>query len=104
EKFIEKYKDMIPESERYNVVNHAYSELEMAKGNYEKALEYLVLPRYNNVNEKLRANAMYLKIYYELGRSDQFFYQVDSFKHLLKNEQSLGTELKKVRGNFVKFI
>lgn len=104
EKFIEKYKEMIPENERYNVVNHAYAELEMAKENYEKALEYLALPRYNNISEKLRANNMYLKIYYELDRSEQFFYQVDSFKHLLKNEQSLSSHLKIVRSNFVKFI
>lgn len=104
EKFIEQYKDLIPEAQRFNAVNHAFAELELTKHNYEEALKFLALPRYNNVNEKLRANSMYLKIYYELGRSEQFFYQVDSFKHLLKNEQSLGTELKKVRGNFVKFI
>ncbi len=104
EKFLEKYKDLIPENERFNVVNHASAELELIKKNYEKALEYLNIPKYNNVSEKLRANNMYLRIYYELGRSDQFFYQIDSFKHLLKNVRSLSSNLIKVRQNFVKYI
>ncbi|MBK8553972.1 MAG: hypothetical protein IPL53_24170 [Ignavibacteria bacterium] len=104
EKFIDKYKDMVPENERSNVVNHARAELEFVKENYEKALEYLSIPKYNNVSEKLRANNMYLRIYYELEWSDQFFNQIDSFKHFLKNVKSLSTNLIKVRQNFVKYI
>jgi len=104
EKFIEKYKDMVPENERSNVVNHARAELEFVKENFEKALEYLSIPKYNNISEKLRANNMYLRIYYELERSDQFFYQIDSFKHFLKNVKSLSSNLIKVRQNFVKYI
>ncbi len=104
EKFIERYKDLVPENERSNVVNHARAELEFVKDNFEEALEYLSIPKYNNISEKLRANNMYLRIYYELDRSDQFFYQIDSFKHFLKNVKSLSSNLIKVRQNFVKYI
>ncbi len=104
EDFIKKYGNMIPESERYNAVNHAYAELEMIKKNYEKSLEYLALPRYNNLSEKMRANNMYLRLYYELGRSEQFFYSVDSFKHMLERETSLSSSTKRVRVNFVKYV
>ncbi len=104
EGFIEKYKDMLPDKEKYNVINHAYAELELVKKNFEKALGFLKLPNYNNVSEKIRANNMYLKIYYELNMSELFFYNVDSYRHLLSSEHSLSRNLRKIRSNYVKFI
>ncbi len=104
EKFAEKYKNSIIGPERENVLNHVQAELSFEKGDFKNALKYLSIPKYINVSEKLRANNLYLKIYYELEMSDPFFYSVDSFKHLLKNEPSLSGNNRLVRLNFVKYI
>jgi hypothetical protein len=103
EKLINTYSNMMPENVSENVLYHAKAELEIEKGNFEKALEYLTVSRYNNIAEKLRANHMYIKIYYELGLSDQFFYNIDSFRHLIKNNNSLTGSVKMIRENFIKF-
>lgn len=103
ETFIENYKDSLPPEIRNNILNHAYAELEIERKNFERALELLVLTKYTNVAEKLRANHMYIKIYYELGMSEQFFYNIDSFRRLIKNEPSINRETKQIRENFIKF-
>jgi len=103
EEFIEKYKDSLPAELKDNILTHAYAELEIERKNYEKALEHLALTKYSNVAEKLRANHMYIKIYYELEMSELFFYNVDSFKRLIRNEPSINRETKLLRENFIKF-
>jgi len=97
------YAKLLPPGDSDNVLEHAYAEIEIEKGNYSKALKHLAVSKYNNIAEKLRANHMYLKIYYEQGLSEQFFYSIDSFKHLIKNELSLSKGVKQLRENFIKY-
>ncbi len=103
EDLIKNHKDKIPEKERHNIINHAYAELSIKNKDFKSALKLLSVQKYNNVAEKLRANHMYIKIYYELGLSEEFFYNVDSFKHLIKNESSLNKEIKTIREKFIKY-
>ncbi len=103
EKFIENYKGKLPAEIKDNILNHAYAELEIERKNFEKALELLALTKYTNVAEKLRANHMYIKIYYELEMSELFFYNIESFKRLIKNEPSISRETKQIRENFIKY-
>lgn len=103
EELINDYSKLLPEDLSENVLDHAKAELEIEKGSYEKALKHLAVSRYNNIAEKLRANHMYIKIYYEMGLSEQFFYNIDSFRHLIKNENSLSESVKEIRENFIKF-
>jgi len=97
------YAKLLPPGDSDNVLEHAFAEIEIEKGNYSKALKHLAVSKYNNIAEKLRANHMYLKIYYEQGLSEQFFYSIDSFKHLIKNELSLSKGVKQLRENFIKY-
>ncbi|MBE2217441.1 MAG: hypothetical protein IAE90_04505 [Ignavibacteria bacterium] len=97
------YAKLLPPGDSDNVLEHAFAEIEIEKGNYNKALKHLAVSKYNNIAEKLRAKHMYLKIYYEQGLSEQFFYSIDSFKHLIKNEVSLSKGTKQLRENFIKY-
>ena len=103
EKFLNDYKSKIHHKERENVINHANAELAFEKGDFNAALKYLSVPKYNNIGEKLRANQMYIKIYYELQLSEPFFYSVDSYRHYIKDEASLSQEVKVLRENFISF-
>jgi hypothetical protein len=103
EKFLNDCKSKINRREQENVVNHALAELALEKKDFNAALKYLSVPKYNNVAEKLRANQMYIKIYFELKQSEQLFYTADSFMHLIRDEASLSKEIKVIRENFVKF-
>lgn len=101
EKFIEEYNQMLPDTERENVVNTSYAELEFTRKNYRKALGFLAKVKFNNTWEKLRVNHMYVKIHYEMNNPELFYYITDSFKHFLKNEPSLNEYIKKTFGSFV---
>jgi len=104
EKFIEEYKETLQGDDRENVLNHAYAELALIKKDYKTALHLLALPKYNSINEKLRANQMYIKIYFETGEHEQFFYQVNSFSQLIRNVTSLTKERGILpRINFIKY-
>jgi len=101
EKFIEDYSSMLPVSERENVINTSYAELEFTRKNYTKSLGFLAKVKFNNTWEKLRVNHMYIKIHYEMNNPELFYYITDSFKHFLKNEPSLNDYIKKTFGSFV---
>lgn len=102
EKFLTDYKMKLSEKERDNIVNYAYAELEMAKHNHKKVLACLAKIKFNNVWEKLRVNHMYMKVHYEMNNSELFYYIIDSFRHLLKNENSVNNYVKNLHENFIK--
>jgi hypothetical protein len=104
EKFISDYESMLSANERSNVVNYAYAELEMTKKNFKKAPEYLAKIKFNNVWEKLRVNHMYVKIHYEINDSESFYYIIDSFRHILKDEPSVNSHTKEMYENFIKHV
>jgi hypothetical protein len=104
EKFISDYKMKLSEKERDNIINYAYAELEMAKNNFKKVLVFLSKIKFNNVWEKLRVNHMYTKIHYEMNNSESFYYIIDSFRHLVKNENSVSNYVKRLHENFIKHI
>ena len=84
EEFIEKYKYIVAGDEKESVVNHVYAHLEIYKKNYDAALKYLEKSAYMHLNDKWSVKNMYLTIYYEKSEYEQFFYTVDSIKHLIK--------------------
>jgi hypothetical protein len=103
EKFILDYKMKLAEKERDNIINYAYAELEWAKKNHLKVLSYLARIKFNNVWEKLRVNHMYIKIHYEMNNGESFYYIIDSFRHLIKNEASVNEYVKNLHESFIKF-
>jgi hypothetical protein len=104
EKFIEEYRMMLSEKERDNIINYAYAELEFAKNNFLKALEHLAKVKFNNVWEKLRINHMYTKIHYDMNNSESFYYIIDSFRHIIKDEYSVNDYVKKLHENFIRYV
>ncbi len=104
EKFIIDYKMMLAEKERSNIVNYAYAELEFAKNNFKKVLTYLAKVKFNNIWEKLRVNHLYTKVHYEMNNSESFYYILDSFRHLIKDEYSVNDYIKKLHENFIKHV
>lgn len=104
EKFIDDYKLKLFKNERENILNYTRSELAIAKGEFEKALGFLAKTKFNNVHEKLRVNHMYIKIYYETGMSESFFYSVESFRHIIKDFKSISEGIRVLYENFIKYV
>jgi hypothetical protein len=91
--FIEKYKVCIAGKDSENVVNHAYAQIAIHKKDYDAALKFLELATYQHINDKWMIKNMYLKIFYETDKYDEFCYYTDSLKHLIKEEGSWNENL-----------
>lgn len=103
EKFIEDYKIFIDGKDNENVVKHAYAQLAMHKKNYDDALHHLSTASYEHINDKWTIKNMYLKIYYEINAYEEFYYTIDSIKHLIKEEGSWNQNLIQPIRNFINY-
>lgn len=101
EQFINKYKRAVSGDDSENVVYHALAQLAMHKKEYDKALKYLAAATYQHINDKWLIKNIYLKIFYETSSHDQFFYTVDSIRHLIKEEGSWNENLITPIRNFI---
>lgn len=93
EKFAEEHKQFIDGRDGENVVKHVYAQLAMHKKDYDAALKHLSTASYEHINDKWTIKNMYLKIYYETNAYEQFYYTIDSIKHLIKEEGSWNENL-----------
>lgn len=101
EEYINKYHSAVSGNDSENVVNHALAQLAMHKKDYSKALEYLAKATYQHINDKWLIKNIYLKIFYETGSYEEFYYTVDSIRHLIKEEGSWNENLITPIRNFI---
>lgn len=104
EKFIEDNKEKLKLKDKEQIINHAYACLAMDKKEYDKALHYLSFASYKTLNDKATVNVMRLQIYYDASMHEQFFYAVDSFKHLLDADEHVSKDQVILFKNFIAFL
>ena len=75
--------------------------LECEKGNYENSLSHLSKRTPDKLVMKLNAKNLTVMIYYELGYADELYAMLDTYKHYINNNSSIG-ETQKTRN--VRFI
>lgn len=85
EKFIRKYSKELPEEIRKSEVKISYSRLYDKKGMFEKSLEYLRDLRSTNYLHYTDASVLKLCAYYELGKIEEAFFEIDKFRHYIRN-------------------
>ncbi len=87
EKFINNYKDKLPEKERENAYTYNLAKFYFYKKDYSIVLGLLQEVEYNDVFYSLDSKSMLLKTYYELNEIDSLDSLMDSFKiYLLRNK------------------
>ncbi|MFZ1322121.1 MAG: hypothetical protein WAT71_11255 [Ignavibacteria bacterium] len=101
-KFLDKYKTFLTGKDCVNIVNHAYAQLSIFNKDYDNALKFLESASYKHINDKWMIKNMYLKIFYETGKYEEFKYCTDSIKHMIKEEGSWNDNLIIPIRNFMK--
>jgi hypothetical protein len=104
EKFIAEYKDKVSPDNYEVVVNFVNARLSFAKGKFDETLKYLnKIKTIKHIQYKMPVKDLTLMTYYELSMLSQVFYQVDSYRHFLRNNKEYFADVRFDRvSNFLK--
>ena len=102
EKFIKKYSREIPEDIRGDEVSLSYSKLFFSNKNYEKSLQYL--SGFKGINYLHYSDSSVLKLctYYETDKYEEAFFEMDKFRHYIRNHNEIPKIHKEYALNFLK--
>ncbi len=101
EYFIEKYKLELKDEVRENAYTLCMANLYYRKGNYEKALKFLVKVSIEDIYYQLKVKNLQVKIHYEIGDYEMCKSVIDSFRHFLSSVKQF-PEFVRIR--FVNYI
>lgn len=104
EDFIKKYKDHLPGEDKISNEYFAYSALNMFKGDFSKALEYLSRVKFKKYYDKFKIKAMMLMVFYEAEYYEQAFSQADTFRHFISKYKTVTPYVKERTSNFIKQV
>lgn len=104
ENFIEKYSGELHVDHRENMYNFSHAHVNFAKGNFEKALEYIGRVSFDVFIYKIDVRVLLLKTYYELSYFEQAYSLIDSTLHFLKNTSELSDFHKNTYKAFVRHL
>ncbi|MBS1552795.1 MAG: hypothetical protein JST15_12090 [Bacteroidetes bacterium] len=102
EKFIRKYSGMLPENIRSDEVSLSYSKLSFSNKNYEKSLHYLSGFRGINYLHYSDSSVIKLCTYYETNKFEEAFFEIDKFRHYIRNHNEIPKIHKEYALNFLK--
>ncbi|MCB0728702.1 MAG: hypothetical protein KDD00_14665 [Ignavibacteriae bacterium] len=102
EKFVKNYSKYLAEDVRQMLVDFTMADISFRKKDFQNALFYLSNVKELKIYLKLELKEMYIKVYYELGYTEQLYYAFDSFRHYLKNAPFLPNYILSAK-NFLRY-
>jgi hypothetical protein len=89
ESFLDKHLNLLPKEEKENMKNYVSAILEFKNNNFEKAR--IAISRFYPKNTLLKIDQKKLNIIIniELNQYEQVYYELDSFRHFLKNNENI---------------
>jgi len=102
EEFINKYAKELPATFRDDEVNLSYAKLNIAYRHYEKALSNLKEIKTVNYLLYLDSSVFKLCCYYELGKFEEAFLEIDKIRHYLRNHKEIPVVHKEPGLHFVR--
>ncbi len=101
ENFIKNYREKINPPHRDNAHFYHYSLFEFIKKNFEKAADLLSNLSPTDFFLLIYTQRLRLAIYYELGRTEEIYSIIDSFKHTLTRHTQVEERHKKIYRDFL---
>lgn len=100
--FITKYAKELPEEIRDDEVNLSHAKLHFALKNFDKTILFLNKIKGLNYLHYTDASVLKMCCHYENNRIEESFYEIDKFKHYLRNHKEIPDIHKEPNLNFVK--
>ena len=104
EDFIKEFRKHLEPGSNTEVLNYTNAMLEFEKGNFEKSLAYLSGSNPDKLVMKINAKNLQLMLYFELGYNDELISLIDTYKHYLNNNTSIGETQKQRNVRFVNAV
>ena len=102
EKFINKYKSILPHDEQDNAYAYNLAVWYHAQNDFQNALFQLQGVEFTDTNYHLGAKIIQLKSYYELDEEEAFIALVEAFKKYILRSKDLSDYRKKANANFLR--
>lgn len=104
EDFIENYKKNLSDEYREGYYQYTKAFLEDARGQHEKALEYLSKVKLDDMYMKMDVRVLLCKIYFELGWQMPLQSLLDTFKKTVQNNKLMPDIRKKYFLQFIRYL
>lgn len=104
ENFIRKYSGELPEENREDEIKLSYSKLFFKNKNYGKSLQCLSGFRGLNYLQYSDSSILKLCTFYETGKYEEAFFEIDKFKHYIRNHNEIQNIHKEYFNNFLKIF
>ncbi|MCB0729059.1 MAG: hypothetical protein KDD00_16450 [Ignavibacteriae bacterium] len=101
ENFIKKYSELLPDEIRKDETSLSYAKLNFAKSKYELSLSNLENINANNYLLYLDSSLIRLNNYYELGKYDEAYLEIDKHKKYIKNHKEIPKDRLNYSINFI---
>jgi len=102
EKFINKYKPILPHDEQDNAYAYNLAVWYHAQNDFRNALFQLQGVEFTDTNYHLGAKIIQLKSYYELNEDEAFYALLEAFKKYILRSRDLSAYRKKANANFLR--
>ncbi|MCX7878697.1 MAG: hypothetical protein N2510_08690, partial [Ignavibacteria bacterium] len=102
--FVQKSEQYLNPAEAENLMDYAYMYIYFHKGNYEKALMHANRIRHDYFMYKFDVRDMILRLFYELGYTEETLNQIKSFVQFVRAEKISGLEWKKRYISFASYL
>lgn len=103
EEFIKLHSETLSPEYRNDMKNLAYANFYFMKSEFGKSLNYLSMITNEFFVFKSDLKILLLKVYYELGYTEQAFSLIDTFKHFIRNTKELSGPYKEYYKTFVDY-
>lgn len=103
DELVKNYLHKVDPKYRPDMLNYSKAIISFMKNNFEDALKNINLLKGSNIFFKFDLRAYNLMIYYELGWYEPALEYIDSYRHFLNKNRSIGELRIKVVSNFVSF-
>ena len=102
ENFIKKFSKYLPEEISSDEVNLSYSKLFFSRKNYERSLQYLSGLKGLNYLHYSDSAILKLCTFYEIQKYEEAYYEMDKFRHYIRNHDDIPKIHKEYALNFLR--
>jgi hypothetical protein len=102
--FVENYISKLDPDKQENTYHFSRALIEFANSNYDKALDELQKLKYEHFMNKIDAQLLTLKIYYETGAFEPALSLIDNMKHYYRDMKKVSASYRKSNEPFLKYL
>jgi len=104
EQFIKQFSEKLHPKLKDNEINFAFANYYLIKKNYDAAQKHLALVHLNNAYDKVYLYIIQSVLHYETGQFESLISEVDTIRHFISNDKTLGSENRSSFQKYIKYL